>query len=264
MEHVTEGIICLEQDDIEYEISKIEYHYFDDDNEQYVFIPYWNVIDLLPSDIFQGIPGLEMDLRKERYERYITPVFISERTPSENRVDLWDLLNDCGMTYLNRLEWLIRTDTRYFGDNLYVIRFEAEKSLKEANDLTKFHYGDELNISSVSSLGNKLETIIKVLLRIVASGAKLYSPELDITDSNRKEYFKLLFAINRKLYEDGRIHKRGRKKTKVSMPELDEKYRLYCAGKITRKEAMEQLHISSQSTFYRRVAEYKRMNNIDM
>ena len=263
MEHITEGIICLEQDGIEYEISKIEYHYFDDENEQYVFIPYWEVIDLLPVDVFQGIPGLEMSLRKERYERDITPVFISERTPSENRIDLWDMLNDCGMTYLNRLEWLIRTDTKYFGDNLYVIRFEEKKILKEANDLTKFHYGDVINISSLYSLGNKLETILKIILRIVTSGAELYSPELNISNSNRKELFKLLYALNHKMYESGCIHKRGRKKIKVSMPELDEKYRLYCTGKITRKQAMEQLNISSQSTFYRRVAEYKKINNID-
>lgn len=263
MEHVTEGTICLEQDDIVYELSKIEYHYFDDENERYVFIPYWNTIDILPTEIFQGIPGLEMSLRKEKYVRDSVPVFIAERSPSKNRVDLWDMLNDCGMTYLNRLEWLIRTDLRYFGDNLFVIRFENKKILNEANDLTKFHYGDELNITSIFSLSNKHETIIKILLRIVASGAKLNSSELNITDLNRKVYFDLLFALNHKLFESGRMHKRGRKKKDVSIPELDEKYKQYCAGKITRFEAMEQLNISSQSTFYRRVAEYKKLNKVD-
>ncbi len=261
--HITKGIICLEQDGIEYEISKIEYYYYDDNNEKYVFTPYWEVIDLLPSSVFQGIPGLEMSLRKKQYERNIVPVFISERTPSENRVDLWDMLKACNMTYLNRLEWLIRTDTRYFGDNLYVNRYEEKKSLTKANDLTKFHYGDKLNISSISNLGKEMKTIIKILLRIVASGAELNAPELNITNTNRKEYFNLLFTLNHKMYEEGIIHKRGRKKIKVSIPELDEKYILYCEGKITREEAMKQLNISSQSTFYRRVAEYKKMQKIE-
>jgi len=31
MEYITEGTICLEQDDVVYELSKIEYHYFDDE-----------------------------------------------------------------------------------------------------------------------------------------------------------------------------------------------------------------------------------------
>ncbi len=260
MAQITEGIICLEQDGIEYEIAKIEQHYFDDDNERYVFIPYWEVIDVLPPNIFQGIPGLEMSLRKKQYERDSVPVFISERTPSKNRVNLWEMLNDCNMTYLNRLEWLIRTDTQYFGDNLYVIRFEKGKKLKEANDLTKFHYKDVLEVSSIFSLSNKLETVVKILLRIVASGAELHCDELTITNDNRKDYFNLLFALNHKMFKDGIMHKRGRKKIKVSIPELDEKYRLYCEGKITRQEAMKQLHITSQSTFYRRIAEYEKMN----
>lgn len=50
----------------------------------------------------------------------VVPVFISERTPGENREDLWELLEECGVQYLNRLEWLIRTETRYSGDGMYV------------------------------------------------------------------------------------------------------------------------------------------------
>ena len=260
MEQITEGIICLDQDGVRYEISKIEY-YYTDENEKYVFTPYWDIIDILPSNIFQGIPGLEMSLQKKQYIRTSLPVFISERTPSENRVDLWELLSECNMTYLNRLEWLIRTDKQYFGDNLYVIRFEKKKNINKANDLTVFHHGDELQIATLFSLTNKLETLIKILLRIIGSGAILHSQELNINSYNRKEYFNLLYALNHKMFEEGIMHKRGRKKIEVSIPDLDEKYRLYCQGKITREEAMKQLNISSLSTFYRRVAEYKKMSN---
>ena len=31
------------------------------DTFKYIFTPYYDVIDLLNSDIFQGLPGLELD-----------------------------------------------------------------------------------------------------------------------------------------------------------------------------------------------------------
>ena len=56
-------------------------------------MPFYHVIELLPTRLFQGIPGLDMCLRKERYVREnMTPVFISERTSRENRENLWELL----------------------------------------------------------------------------------------------------------------------------------------------------------------------------
>lgn len=259
MNNITEGVICLEQDDVIYHICKIEYYYFDDNNEKYVFIPYWNVIDLLPDDIFQGIPGLNMELRKERYERINrVPVFIAERTPSENREDLWDLLEMCNMDYLNRLEWLIRTPLRYFGDNLYAIRFKEAKQIEKVNDLTKFNYKDNVKVDSIFSLGHKQQTIIKILLRIVVSGSYLTSKELSINDDNRESYFNLLYSLNHKAFNEGLIHKRGRAKVEVSIPKLDEVYNQYSKGEITREKTMQILDIKSISTFYRRVSEYKK------
>ena len=67
--NVTSGVICLENNGIEYLICKIDYHYFDDDNFSYIFTPYYEVIDLLDSKLFQGIPGINLDLREKQYER---------------------------------------------------------------------------------------------------------------------------------------------------------------------------------------------------
>ena len=36
-----------------------------------------------------------------------------------NREDLWSLLDECGMTYWDPLEWLVRSPRRYIGDKLY-------------------------------------------------------------------------------------------------------------------------------------------------
>lgn len=75
---------------------------------------------------FQGIPGLDLDLKKKSYTREnVIPVFISERAPAKNREDLWELLEKCDMQYLNPVEWLIRTNTQYPGDKLFVKRPEG-------------------------------------------------------------------------------------------------------------------------------------------
>ncbi|MBO4357950.1 MAG: hypothetical protein J5813_07290 [Candidatus Methanomethylophilaceae archaeon] len=80
---------------------------------------------MLPMDHIGGIPGLNLELRREKYiRRNMEPVFMTERSPSRNRVDVWDLMKDVGLDHYDRLEWLIRTDTRYTGDDLYVIRYE--------------------------------------------------------------------------------------------------------------------------------------------
>ncbi len=64
-----------------------------------------------------------MSMRLERYYRVnMTPYFISERTPSESREDLWELLDAVGLDYYDRFEWLLRTDMRCGTDNLIVER----------------------------------------------------------------------------------------------------------------------------------------------
>lgn len=120
----TVGTICLKDNaGTEYRISKIEYVEREDGSFYYVFTPDYSVIDLLPANLFQGIPGLDLSLRKKIYIREnIVPVFISERTPGPNRDDLDALLKETDMEYLNRLEWLIRTQMHYGGDPLYVTK----------------------------------------------------------------------------------------------------------------------------------------------
>ena len=88
-----------------YAVSRVDFERYDDQNFQYVFTPEWSVIDTLPSSIFQGIPGLDMSMRLERYYRVnMTPYFISDRTPSESREDLWELLDAVGLDYYDRFE----------------------------------------------------------------------------------------------------------------------------------------------------------------
>ena len=64
------GIIyAVDRNGNKYAVGRVDLERFDDQNFQYVFTPEWSVIDTLPSSIFQGIPGLDMSMRLERYYR---------------------------------------------------------------------------------------------------------------------------------------------------------------------------------------------------
>ncbi len=104
-----------------FKVARITYELFEDESFQYIFVPYWDVIDGLEGHDWGGIPGIDLSLRQDAYYRVgMTPVFISERTPPPNRVNLAEELREVNLEYLNRLEWLKRTHTIYFGDQLVV------------------------------------------------------------------------------------------------------------------------------------------------
>ena len=71
--------------------------------------------------------------------------------------------------YLNRLEWLIRTDMRYSGDNFYVCHKEDKKIL---------------NISSS-----------RKVLEVICIGGEIHTDDFIISDSNRKAYYELFMAM---------------------------------------------------------------------
>ena len=170
-EITTNGDICLTDDNnLTYKVSDISYTEREDESFVYKFRPNYSVIELLGPKDYQGIPGLDLDLKKECYVREnLVPVFISERSPGPNREDLWKLLQDCNMNYLNRLEWLIRTDTTYSGDKFYVQRPE-NKSIK---------------IDSLNNLGDTKKVICRKLLEVICYGGTIETPQLIIDDSNR-------------------------------------------------------------------------------
>lgn len=138
-------------------IGQIDYQEFDEENFQYVIAPYWEIIDGLPASVFQGIPGIDMDLRLERYYRvnYI-PTFIAERTPSESREDLWELLASVGLDYYDRFEWLLRTTLRSANDNLIVERRRMEQTTKEfaRGILGELQYGDQIIVDSIEAIAD--------------------------------------------------------------------------------------------------------------
>lgn len=257
-ENRTKGIICLDDEySFTYVISEIEYIEREDESFTYIFRPNYSVIDLLGPGLFQGIPGLDLDLRREEYVRdNLIPVFISERSPQKNREDLIELLEAVGLDYWNPLEWLIRTDTRYSGDKLYVKRYEP--------------IGQAFEIESVGILGTRSGIVCRQLLEHICKGDVFVSSEICINDDNRQEIYKLLITLyaKDKKYIDERRRSgiaaatangkyKGRTRTKLDSLKLAETISDYTSGKLTGDEASAIMGVS-RSTFLRRVREGKK------
>ncbi|MCR4901922.1 MAG: hypothetical protein K6A23_03620 [Butyrivibrio sp.] len=253
-EMTTYGDICLDDEyDFTYKVADITYTEREDESFIYEIRPNYSVISLLNTKLFQGIPGLNLDLHKEVYVREnVIPVFISERSPGKNREDLWELLKSCNMDYLNQLEWLIRTDTRYSGDRMYV-NPRQNKSIE---------------IDSIGTLGNRSSIICRKMLEVICYGNDIVSPNLRIDDSNRKQYYELLkslYSTERKYIDSRRSagiaasakkgNYKGRSRIKLHKLEAIEIFGDYEAKNISSKEAAQKLGIST-STFLRRYREY--------
>ncbi|MEG2934682.1 MAG: recombinase family protein [Gordonibacter sp.] len=242
---------------MEYHLGTIGYTEYEDGSFRYVIAPNYSVIALLHPPLFQGIPGVNLDLHRKEYVRENrTPVFVSERAPAENREDVRELLDMHGLEYLNRLEWLIRTPTRYSGDNLYVIRAE------EADLNAPVFVGD------LSGLGARSSQATKALLDMICRGRVIQGEGFSIDDSNRAEYFAILHALYAK--EKSFIDKQrqagierasaegkyqGRQRRRLDEIVFADVMERYDAATINAEQAARELGVS-RATFFRRSKEF--------
>lgn len=209
----TSGLICIKDNlNIEYVLCKLDYIFNDDDTFKYIFTPYYDVIDLLNSDIFQGLPGLELNFKKKEYIREnIQPVFIFERVPSNTREDYYDILASLKMDYMNPIEYLIKTKESYSGDNLYVISYTERETVNLNNIIEK-----------CNSLG-----IIKIILNNLAKGNKLILNNTEINNSKTFEVLK--FIYQQQLNEQIIKQKKELKKLKaIKYIKAEKQLRLIC------------------------------------
>ena len=156
--YINSGIIKVEMKSGEkISVAQIDYQEFDEENFQYVIMPYWEIIDGLPSSIFQGIPGIDMELRLEKYYRVnYVPTFIAERTPAKNREDLWDLLGNVGLDYYDRFEWLLRMNMKAANDNLVVERRRLDPVTVSfySGVMNTLQYGDTVIVKSLEDIAD--------------------------------------------------------------------------------------------------------------
>jgi hypothetical protein len=223
---------------------------------------------LLDSETFQGIPGINLDLKKKQYLRENKiPTFIYERVPQSNREDIRELLDEVGLEYLDHLEWLIRTDKIYAGDNL---RAEAFQAPKTSYEITNVNHGDFFKLEQVDNISADNFMIIRFVLEVITKGAILKTKDFVVDDKNRKILYELVYSLyknevkRRKRKQKNGILKaqknnnyRGRKRIEVSLPLLAELTEKLDKKEIIISEAMKILGLKSRSTFYRRVKEFK-------
>lgn len=252
-------------------VAQIDYQEFDEENFQYVISPYWEIVDGLPASVFQGIPGIDMDLRLKDYYRvnYI-PTFISERTPSESREDLWELLESVGLDYYDRFEWLLRTSMRAANDNLIVERRRMEETVKQfaSGVISGLQYGDKVIVESLETIADTTAGLADGMFSIVAGGVDVITQSGQVlvdamTRAAMVPYMITQRIISRRERAANRQEgieqaKKNGKYTGRKPIEVDENALRQVAGEldeglITVEEAMKRVKINSRSTFYRKL-----------
>ena len=252
-------------------VAQIDYQEFDEENFQYVIIPYWDIIDGLPASVFQGLPGIDMELRLDRYYRvnYI-PVFITERTPSENREDLWEILESVGLDYYDRFEWLLRTTMRAANDNLIVERRRESQVVEEFRPgiLSGLQYGDKIIVDSLEKIADTTAGFEDSIFTVVTNGVDIVSQNSDVLVDMMVRSAMVSVAVTQRILERRELASKrrvgieqakkngkytGRKPIDVDEKVLRQVNQELKAGLITVEEAMKRIKIGSRSTFYRKV-----------
>ena len=241
------GEICFQYTETTlFKVAKITYELYEDESYQYIFEPYYDVIDGLEHVGWGGIPGIDLSRRLEQYYRVcMIPVFISERTPSANRVNLAEELQTANLTYLNRLEWLIKTDTVYTGDKLVV---------------QELGFNNFSGISPRSAQWHALSVLQMLGMRssIVIDG-KVFADSERTTLIKAFQIEYVFLSTKRKTNQrEGQLQAKetasyaGRKPLSVPLPLLAEVQKNLKAGHITISQAM-QITKLSKTTLYRRL-----------
>ena len=252
-------------------VAQIDYQEFDEENFQYVISPYWEIVDGLPASVFQGIPGIDMELRLKDYYRvnYI-PTFIAERTPSENREDLWELLESVELDYYDRFEWLLRTKMRAANDNLIVERRRIEETVGEfaSGIISGLQYGDKIIVESMEAISDTTAGLADGMFRIITSGIDVVTEGGQILVDSMTRAAMIPYIVTQRIMsrrerianqqagieqakKEGKYA--GRKPISVDENLLRQVAREFDEGIITIDEAMKRTKIHSRSTFYRKL-----------
>ena len=270
--YISSGIIkAVMKNGDKVSVAQIDYQEFDEENFQYVISPYWDIVDGLPASVFKGIPGIDMDLRLKDYYRvnYI-PTFISERTPSESREDLWELLNAVGLDYYDRFEWLLRTNMRAANDNLIVERRRMEETVKQfaSGVISGLQYGDKVIVESLETIADTTAGLADGMFTIVAGGVDVITQSGQVLVDAMTRAAMVPYMITQRIIsrreraanrqegieqakKNGKYT--GRKPIEVDENALRQVAKELDEGLITVEEAMKRVKINSRSTFYRKI-----------
>ncbi len=232
-------------DDVYMKIAKISYELFDNETFQYIFEPYYDVLDVFPT---LDIPGIDLSLReKEYYRSNLTPVFISERVMPKNRVNLQEELKEYNLDYYQPFLMILDSNKVYGGDRL---------SLKSDA------FYDKIIDKEIST--NDIYKTISFTLKKLGTRVTMVIGDLEVNDKNRTDIIKNYIYLYNKVsiyYDKKSKGNRGRQKQTVSFVVLNEIRKQYLSGVITIDEAVKRSGLSSKRTFYRRLKELNESEN---
>ena len=268
------GIIkAFDQSGAEYCVGEISHERFDDQNFQYVLSPYWEQIPYLSQQVFSGLPGFDLSVKRDHYYRVnITPAFIQMRTPSESREDLWELLTEVGLDYYDRFEWLLRSQKRCGDDNLIVVRKRENQQFSISTtglDFNHLYPGDSVSLDYLYDVATSNNEFSKCVYRLLVNGVNIYISKEDrwLTPMERRAMLYLLCNMQtynenyakirqaqgiHRAKEAGKYH--GRSRISIDPLLFKEVADRFKAGELSEEEALRTLNLT-RSTFYRRLRE---------
>ncbi|MFK5883864.1 MAG: hypothetical protein QM489_05910 [Candidatus Izemoplasma sp.] len=223
-------------------IAKLTYEIFEDESYQYIFEPYYDVINALNSKA--DIPGINLELRKEKYYRVnLVPIFISDRTFPKSRIEARKLLKERNLNYYSPMLWLMDSSYTYTGDSLLLKSEEFYKNLVDIKDSKNIY-----------------RHILYALQKLGTRNA--FSIDNLVVDDENRTILLQVYMNQYKLVEHTYYSKlkgnTGRSKTKIPIVLMKEVVFLYEKKIISLKEAMERIDVKSESTFFRRLKEYRK------
>lgn len=237
--YTNHGYITYRLSGIDFMIAKLTYELFDNEEFQYIFEPFYDVIDAF--DILD-IPGIDLDLRQSIYYRSnMTPSFISERIIPRNRVNLLEEMKAYHIDYYQPFLMLLDSNKTYSGDRL---------TLKSMN-----HYQNILD--EITESKDIYKNISNTLKRL-ASRDLFNLGDIKVDTSNRTlliRNYLYLYGLVSRYYENKTKNYRGRQKQKTSFIVLKEVHKQYKNGLITIDDAVEKSGLGSKRTYYRRIKE---------
>ena len=271
------GIIKVyDRNNRDYNVGEVVLERFDEQNFQYIIKPYWELIEDIPHGLFQGIPGINMDIRKESYYRVnMTPAFISMRTPSESRENVSELMESVGLDYYDRFEWLLRSEMRCGDDNLLVVRKPRDiQRIRGWENIRNrhFHPSDVVEIYSLADMQSSNARIVEDMFRLLQSGVQIYiiSEDRYLGYDERRTMLYLLRNMLECIDRNNRLRREegieeakrngryaGRKPIELDDQLLKQVAIAFLNNRISEQEAMQRLGINSRSTFYRRIRAFR-------
>lgn len=237
---IDKATLCVQDKGITYNLCTL-FQYINGDDISFRYVPNYSVIDIVPQGLFEGIQGIDLDLKKEEYIREGIPTFVSERIPPQNRENINKYIKKSGLDYYNPIA-LLKSVQGYNGDNIFVLEYKEPILV------------DVLYDGSYSS-------IKEVLMNIAFNNeVKINGKEID-----SKTMFYSLFPIYIDMYDQKVLNQqkgvevrknnssyKGRKAYQYDEKQLKQLKDLYESNQIT-IEKITSITGWSKSTFYRKI-----------